>query len=93
MSLHFRENKLLFDLEKFTNVNGKTGIYAQYSQVRAKKLLENIETKHSELSDLILNDVDKKQRNEAAMKALSLVGFRGLCIRVRSKFKQLYKSD
>ena len=53
-------NFLKKDLEKFTNVNGKTGIYVQYSQVRAKKLLENIATKHSELNDLILNDVDKE---------------------------------
>src|SRR6056300_164447 len=41
-----RKTDYKFDLEKFTNVNGKTGIYVQYSQVRAKKLLENITTKH-----------------------------------------------
>ena len=34
-----RKTDYKFDLEKFTNVNGKTGIYVQYSQVRAKKLL------------------------------------------------------
>ena len=28
-----------FDLEKFTDINGKTAIYLQYAQVRAKKLL------------------------------------------------------
>jgi arginyl-tRNA synthetase len=55
-----RKTDYKFDLEKFTNVNGKTGIYVQYSQVRAKKLLGNITTKHSELNDLILNDVDKE---------------------------------
>jgi arginyl-tRNA synthetase len=55
-----RKTDYKFDLEKFTNVNGKTGIYVQYSQVRAKKLLENIITKHSELNNLILNDVDKE---------------------------------
>ena len=32
-----RKTDYKFDLEKFTNVNGKTGIYVQYSQVRAKK--------------------------------------------------------
>jgi len=31
-----RKTDYKFDLEKFTNVNGKTGIYVQYSQVRAK---------------------------------------------------------
>ena len=55
-----RKTDYKFDLEKFTNVNGKTGIYVQYSQVRAKKLLENISTKNSELNNLILNDVDKE---------------------------------
>jgi arginyl-tRNA synthetase len=55
-----RKTDYKFDLEKFTNVNGKTGIYVQYSQVRAKKLLENIATKNSELSNLILSDVDRE---------------------------------
>ena len=30
-----------FDLDKFTNITGKTGIYVQYSLVRAKKLIKN----------------------------------------------------
>ena len=29
-----------FDVEKFTNINGKSAIYIQYAQVRAKKLLQ-----------------------------------------------------
>jgi len=55
-----RKTDYKFNLEKFTNVNGKTGIYVQYSQVRAKKLLEMIETKNSEINNLILSDVDKE---------------------------------
>ena len=55
-----RKTDYKFDLEKFTNVNGKTGIYVQYSQVRAKKLLDNIENKNNELNNLTLNDVDKE---------------------------------
>ena len=35
-----RKTDYKFDLKKFTNVSGKTGIYVQYAQVRAKKLLE-----------------------------------------------------
>jgi arginyl-tRNA synthetase len=35
-----RKTDYKFDLEKFTSVSGKTGIYVQYAQVRAKKLLE-----------------------------------------------------
>ena len=34
-----RKTDYKFDLEKFSNINGKTGIYVQYAQVRAKKLL------------------------------------------------------
>ena len=55
-----RKTDYKFDLEKFTNVNGKTGIYVQYSQVRAKKLLENITNENSKPTSLILNDTDKQ---------------------------------
>ena len=55
-----RKTDYKFDLEKFTNVNGKTGIYIQYSQVRAKKLLENIADENSAFSTLVLNDTDKE---------------------------------
>ena len=36
-----RNTDYKFDLEKFTNVNGKTGIYIQYANVRAKKLIND----------------------------------------------------
>ena len=36
-----RKTDYKFDLEKFTNINGKTGIYIQYSYVRAKKLYKD----------------------------------------------------
>ena len=37
-----RKTDYKFDLEKFTNVSGKTGIYVQYAQVRANKLVANL---------------------------------------------------
>ena len=55
-----RKTDYKFDLKKFTNVNGKTGIYVQYSQVRAKKLLENITLKNDRFSTLVLNEKDKQ---------------------------------
>ena len=55
-----RKTDYKFDLEKFTNVNGKTGIYIQYSQVRAQKLIDNIGNQNNEFEDLILNKTDKK---------------------------------
>ena len=53
-----RKTDYKFDLEKFTNVNGKTGIYIQYAQVRAKKLLKGL--KNNTPSTLIANEVDTK---------------------------------
>ncbi len=55
-----RKTDYKFDLEKFTNVNGKTGIYVQYSQVRAKKLLETIDNQNVEIKELVLNKTDKQ---------------------------------
>jgi len=54
-----RKTDYKFDLEKFTNVNGKTGIYIQYSQVRAKKLIDTIDNQNQEIKELILNKTDK----------------------------------
>lgn len=36
-----RNQNYEFDLEKFTDINGKTGVYIQYAQVRARKLLSS----------------------------------------------------
>ena len=55
-----RKTDYKFDLEKFTNVNGKTGIYIQYSQVRAKKLIDSIDNHKEEIKELILNKTDKQ---------------------------------
>ncbi len=55
-----RKTDYKFDLEKFTNVNGKTGIYVQYSQVRAKKLIDTIKNQNKEIKELILNNTDKQ---------------------------------
>ena len=55
-----RKTDYKFDLEKFTNVNGKTGIYIQYSQVRAKKLKDTIDNQKEEIKELILNKTDKQ---------------------------------
>jgi len=51
-----------FDLDKFTNISGKTGIYVQYSLVRAKKLiinsLDNIEDLKIKVSVLDQTDIN-----------------------------------
>ena len=45
-----RNTDYKFDLEKFTNVNGKTGIYIQYANVRAKKLINDSSLEVSDFS-------------------------------------------
>ena len=35
-----RKQNYVFDIDKFVDINGKTGVYLQYSQVRAARLLE-----------------------------------------------------
>ncbi len=55
-----RKTDYKFDLEKFTNVNGKTGIYIQYSQVRAKRLLDTLNNQSMEIKELTLNKIDKQ---------------------------------
>ena len=50
-----RTSNYIFDLEKFTNVTGKSAIFIQYSQVRAKRLLEQSSKKLK---------LDKIQENE-----------------------------
>ena len=35
-----RTGNYIFDIDKFTNVSGKSAIFIQYSQVRAKKLID-----------------------------------------------------
>ena len=37
-----RKTDYKFNLNKFTSISGKTGVYVQYAQVRAKRLLKNL---------------------------------------------------
>mgnify|MGYP001260133500 CR=1 FL=1 len=51
-----------FDLDKFTNISGKTGIYVQYALVRAKRLLKNSSI-NSRNIDLNISDFDESDLN------------------------------
>ena len=42
-----RNQNYKFDIEKFVDVNGKTGIYLQYAQVRAGKILNQYPTQNN----------------------------------------------
>lgn len=56
-----REKNYVFDLSKFSDVNGKTGPYILYSALRIKKILEN-NTFDGTVSDKIYNDIDRNLR-------------------------------
>lgn len=56
-----REKNYVFDISKFSDVNGKTGPYILYTALRIKKILDN--NKFSGLvSDKIYDDIDRKLR-------------------------------
>ena len=53
-----RKTDYKFDLDKFTNINGKTGIYIQYAFVRAKKLIQNSNIDVTNI-DLVFSELDE----------------------------------
>ena len=55
-----RKTDYKFDLKKFTNISGKTGIYVQYAQVRAKNIIKKSE---SENLSRKLNIKTEEERN------------------------------
>ena len=57
-----RNTDYKFDLEKFTNVNGKTGVYVQYANVRAQKLINDSSTEVSNLS-IMSGELDKYDKS------------------------------
>ena len=57
-----RRTDYKFDLDKFTNISGKTGIYVQYAYVRARKLIQdsNIDISNTDLVFSELDETDNK---------------------------------
>ena len=51
-----------FDLDKFTNIGGKTGIYVQYAHVRAVRLIDNSSINVHDVY-LNLSDLDEADKN------------------------------
>ena len=58
-----RKTDYKFDLEKFTNVSGKTGIYVQYAQVGAKRLLQTTDIKEINFQNEIITPLEEIERN------------------------------
>ena len=57
-----RKTDYKFDLDKFTNISGKTGIYVQYAYVRGKKLIKNSKIDVNKLS-LDFSQIDETDKN------------------------------
>jgi arginyl-tRNA synthetase len=55
-----RNQNYKFDIEKFVDVNGKTGIYLQYAQVRAGKILSQYPTQNNKEVLDNLNEDERK---------------------------------
>ena len=58
-----REKNYIFDIDKFADVNGKTGPYILYTAVRIKKLIGDKISANNEISDVIYNKYDRDLRN------------------------------
>lgn len=56
-----RERDYIFDIQKFSNVVGKTGPYILYTCLRIRKILENKNIKN-DLNNMIYNDIDRDLR-------------------------------
>jgi len=54
-----RKTDYKFDLKKFTNISGKTGLYVQYAHVRAKKLILNSKIDLNAEKITISNDTER----------------------------------
>ncbi len=57
-----RENNYIFDIEKFSDVNGKTGPYLLYTAVRIRKIVNEIKTTNKEISNQVYNKTDRQLR-------------------------------
>ncbi len=57
-----RKTDYKFDLDKFTNISGKTGIYVQYAYVRARKLIQDSNIDIS-TTNLVFSELDETDNN------------------------------
>ena len=55
-----RNQNYKFDIEKFVDINGKTGIYLQYAQVRARKILNQYSAENNKIVFNNINDDERR---------------------------------
>ena len=66
-----RKTDYKFDLKKFTNISGKTGIYVQYAQVRAKNIIKN--SKGGNSSNQLILETEEERNLAIGLLNLELI--------------------
>ena len=99
-----RNTDYKFDLEKFTNVNGKTGIYIQYANVRAKKLINDSSLEVSDFS-IVSEELDDNDKSllksfikfefyfEQTIKTMSLTTWQIICTKYLKSLMECIKEQ
>lgn len=59
-----REKNYVFDINKFSDVYGKTGPYILYTALRIRKLINDTKTTNNDISNIIYNDTDRNLRKK-----------------------------
>lgn len=57
-----RDRDYIFDLNKFSDTQGKTGPYILYTYLRMNKIIQNYESNINNLSNIIYNNYDRELR-------------------------------
>lgn len=57
-----REKNYIFDMDKFADVNGKTGPYILYTALRIRKIIEANTVNNNSIEEKIYNETDRKLR-------------------------------
>ena len=57
-----RERDYIFDINKFSDTNGKTGPYILYTYLRINKIIQNYQVNINNLSNKIYNNYDRELR-------------------------------
>ena len=81
-----RDRDYIFDINKFSDTQGKTGPYILYSYLRMQKIIEKYEINVNNLSDNIYNNYDRELR-------ICLLDFENYVMNAFKEFKPHYIAD
>ena len=81
-----RDKDYIFDINKFSETNGKTGPYILYTYLRINKIIENYEKNINNLSNKIYNNYDRDLR-------MSILEYENSVRNSFKEFKSSYIAD